>query len=63
MNTYRDNYETLPDAEGLGHVTMNNDSEAIDYKARIAHVQASQDYLTARAKRMAARVAQRSTEE
>lgn len=63
MNSYRNNYEALPDAETLGHVTMSNDSEAIDYQACIAHVEASQAYLTARAKRMAARIAQRPTEE
>lgn len=63
MDSYRKNYETLPDTESLTNVRMDNGSEAIDYEKRTKHVAASQAFLKARSKRLAERMAQRAVKE
>ncbi|MFC5359973.1 hypothetical protein [Azospirillum himalayense] len=63
MDSYRKNVEPSPDAVALENVRMGNDSEEIDYAVRIMHIENSQAYLTARSKRMAARIAESNAKE
>ncbi|MBF5094633.1 hypothetical protein F1643_09270 [Azospirillum sp. INR13] len=63
MDSYRKNYEPLPDTDGLDGVRMGNGSEVLDYDAAVRHLAASSAFLAERSKRMAARIAQGSATE
>lgn len=57
MKHYRDQYPALPNGEGLENMKMQNDSQAIDFEAAVAHLNESEEYLIERARARRERIA------
>jgi len=55
MYTYRRNYQQPPDTEGLAHVHMSNASSTLDYDRIREKMDAAEEHILSRTKKMLAR--------